>query len=138
MQLENFKHVDLFRAAGKGRIPEHCTARLALGDFLDNIFRHIAVKAGNQGIGNIQRSITGRVGVDGTVADFLRPIRHGQRQSPIQQTAKQQIKVGAILLDVAFQIFKVGLGVFLGRIIDVLHIGIVQLENTEANVQTIR
>ena len=59
-----------------------------IGDFLDNIFRHIAVKAGNQGIRNIQRSITGCVGMDSAVVDFLRPIRHGQRQTPIQQTAK--------------------------------------------------
>ena len=65
-------------------------------------------------------------------------VRQGQRQTPVNQAAEQQVKVGAIILDVGFQSGKHSLIVVIGRIVDVLHVGIVQLEDAKTNVEVLR
>ena len=76
--------------------------------------------------------------MDGAAVDLLGRIRQGQRQTPVNQAAEQQVKVGAIILDVGFQSGKHSLIVVIGRIVDVLHVGIVQFEDAEANVEVLR
>ena len=76
--------------------------------------------------------------MDGAAVDLLGRIRQGQRQTPVDQAAKQQVKVGAVLLDIGFQSGKHSLIVVIRRVVDVLHVGIVQLEDAKTNVEVLR
>ena len=73
--------------------------------------------------------------MDGAAVDLLGRIRQGQRQTPVDQAAKQQIEVGAILLDVGFQSGKHSLIVVIRRVVDIFHVGIVQLEDAETTIK---
>ena len=119
IELENLKHVDLLRAGCKAGIAEDSTERFTLCDLLDHTFGNIRVKTGDQ--------VAVVVGVDGASIDLLGLIRQGQRQPPVDQAAEQQVQVGAVLLDVGFQTGKHSLIVVIRRVVDVLHVGIVQL-----------
>ena len=126
IELENLKHVDLLRAGRKTGIAEDGAERAALCDLLDHAFGNIRVKTGDQ--------VAVVVGVDGAAIDFLGFVRQGQRQTPVDQAAEQQVEVGAVILDVGFQPREHPLIVIIRRIVDVLHIGIVQLEDAEADI----
>lgn len=102
---------------------------MALGNLLDYGIGDVFVKAGNQ--------VTVVVGVDSATVDLFGGVGHGKGQAPLQQTAKQQIKVGAVGLDVVQQLVKHTLVVFPGRVVDVGHVGVIQFENAEANIQII-
>ena len=75
--------------------------------------------------------------MDGAAVDLLRLVRQGQGQTPVNQTAEQQVKVGAVIFDIGFQSGKHSLIVVIGRVVDVLHVGVVQLEDTETNVEVL-
>ena len=126
IELENFEYVDLLRAGRKTGIAEDGTERFTLCDLLDHAFGNARVKASDE--------VAVVVGVDGAAVDFLGFVRQGQRQTPIDQAAEQQVEVGAVILDVGFQCRDHPLIVVIRRIVDVLHIGIVQLENAEADI----
>lgn len=57
---------------------------------------------------------------------------------PVDQAAEQQVEVGAVILDVGFQTREHPLIVIIRRIVDVLHVGIVQLEDAETDVEVLR
>ena len=76
--------------------------------------------------------------MDGAAVHLLRPIRQGQRQAPVDQAAEQQVKVGSVVLDVGFQPRDHILTVIVRRIVNVLHVGVVQLEDAEADVEVLR
>ena len=105
----------------------HSPEGLALGDLLDNAIGDILIKAGNQ--------ISVVVGVDGAALDLLGGVGHGQGQAPLQQTAKQQVQVGAVGLDVAHQLVEHTLVVLPGGIVHVSHVSVVQLEHPETAVK---
>ena len=130
IELENLKHVDLLRAGRKAGIAEDSTERLALCDLFDHTFGNVRVKTGDQ--------IAVVVGVDGAAAQLLGLVRQGQRQPPVNQAAEQQVEVGTVILDVGFQRREHPLIVIIRRIVDVLHVGIVQLENAEADIEVLR
>ena len=46
------------------------------------------------------------VGVDGAAVDLLELVGQGQRQPPVDQAAEQQVEVGAVILDVGFQLME--------------------------------
>lgn len=127
IELENLEHVDLLRAGRKAGIAEDSAERLALCDLFDHTFGNVRVKTGDQ--------VAVVVGVDGAAVDFLRLVGQGQRQAPVDQAAKQQVEVGAVILDVGFQTREHPLIVVVRRIVDVFHVGIVQLENAETGVE---
>ena len=95
-------------------------------DLLDHAFGDIRVKTGDQ--------VAVIVDVDGAAVDLLGLVGQGQRQPPVNQAAEQQVEVGAVILDVGFQTGKHILIVIIRRIVDVLHVGVVQLENTETDI----
>ena len=76
--------------------------------------------------------------MDGAAVDLLGRIRQGQRQTPVDQAAEQQVEIGAVILDVGFQTGKHILIVIIRRIVDILHVGVVQLENAETDVEVLR
>ena len=76
--------------------------------------------------------------MDGAAVDFLGFVRQGQRQPPVDQAAEQQVEVGTVILDVGFQPREHPLIVVVRRIVDVFHVGIVQLENAETDVEVLR
>ena len=76
--------------------------------------------------------------MDGAAVDLLGLVRQGQRQPPVDQAAEQQVEVGAVILDVGFQTSEHPLIVVIRRIVDVLHVGIVQLEDTETDIEVLR
>ena len=127
IELENLEHVDFLRAGRKTGIAEDSAERFTLGDLLDHTFGDIGIKAGNQ--------IAVVVGVDGAAAQLLGLVRQGQRQPPIDQAAEQQVEVGAVILDVGFQLMEKVLIVITGRVINVLHVGGIQLEHAETDVE---
>ena len=126
-QFENLAHVDFGGAVGKAAVPEHRPEGLTLGDLLDHPIGDILIKAGDQ--------VAVVVGVDGASLDFLGGIRHGQGQAPLQQAAEQQVQVSSVGLDVAHHLIKHTLVVFPGRVVHIGHVGVVQLEDTEAAVK---
>ena len=63
--------------------------------------------------------------MNGTAVYLLGLVRQGQRQPPGDQTAEQQVKVGAGILDVGLQPREHPLIVVIRCIVDVLHVGIV-------------
>ena len=130
IELENLKHVDFLRAGRKAGIAEDGAERLALCDLFDHAFGNVRVKTGDE--------VTVIVGVDGAAAQLLGLVRQGQRQPPVDQAAEQQVEVGAVILDVGFQPREHPLIVIIRRIVDVLHVGIVQLEDAETNVEVLR
>ena len=67
-------------------------------------------------------------------AQLLGLVGQGQRQAPVDQAAEQQVEVGAVILDVGLQPREHPLIVVIRRIVDVLHVGIVQLEDAEADI----
>lgn len=73
--------------------------------------------------------------MDGAAVDLLGLVRQGQRQPPFDQAAEQQVEVGAVILDVGFQLMEKVLIVITGRVINVLHVGGIQLENAETDVE---
>lgn len=130
IELENLKHVDLLRAGCKARIAEDGAERLALCDLLDHTFGNVRVKTGDQ--------VAVIVGMDGAAVDLLGLVRQGQRQTPVNQAAEQQVEVGAVILDVGFQTCEHPLIVVIRRIVDILHVGIIQLEDAETDVEVLR
>lgn len=130
IELENLEHVDFFRAGRKAGIAEDGAKGLALGDGLDHAFGNIRVKAGDQ--------VAAVIGMDGAAVHLLRPIRQGQRQAPVDQAAEQQVKVGSVVLDVGFQPRDHILTVIIRRIVNILHVGVVQLEDAETDVEVLR
>lgn len=130
IELENLEHVDFLRAGRKAGIAEDGAKWLAHGNLLDHIFGDIRIKAGDQ--------VAVVVGVDSAAVDLLGLVGQGQRQTPVNQAAKQQVEVGAVFLDVGFQPGKHSLIVVVRRIVDVLHVGIVQLEDAETDVEVLR
>ena len=76
--------------------------------------------------------------MDGAAAQLLGLVGQGQRQPPVDQAAEQQVKVGAVILDVGFQSGEHPLIVVIRRIVDVLHVGIVQFKNAEADIEVLR
>ena len=130
IELENLEHVDLLRAGRKAGIAEDGAKGLALGNLLDHAFGNVCVKTGDQ--------VAVIVGMDGAAVDLLGVVRQGQRQTPVNQTAEQQVKVGAVILDVGFQTREHPLIVVVRRIVDVFHVGIVQPENSETDVEVLR
>ena len=73
--------------------------------------------------------------MDGAAAQLLGLVGQGQRQPPFDQAAEQQVEVGAVILDVGFHPRKHSLIVVTGRVINVLHVGGIQLENAETDVE---
>ena len=73
--------------------------------------------------------------MDGAALNLFGTVGHGKRQPPLQQTAEQQIQVGAVGLDITLQQGKHILTVLPGGVIHVGHVGIVQLEHTEATIK---
>ena len=130
IKLENLKHVDFLRAGRKAGIAEDGAERLALCDLFDHTFGDILVKAGDQ--------VAIVVGVDGAAAQLLGLVRQGQGQPPVNQATKQQVEVGTVILDVGFQTSEHPLIVVIRRIVDVFHVGVVQLENAETDVEVLR
>ena len=125
--FENFAHVDFGGAVGKAAVPEHSPEGLALGDLLDYGVGDVLVKAGNQ--------VTVVVGVGSAALDFFGDVWHGQGQAPLQQTAKQQVQVGAVGLDVAFQQGEHILTVLPGGVVHICHVSVGQLEDAETTVK---
>ena len=125
--FENFAHVDFGGAVGKAAVPEHSPEGLALGDLLDYGVGDVLVKAGDK--------VAVVVGVDGAALDLFGGVGHGQGQAPLQQTAKQQVQVGAVGLDVALQLGQQVLGVLPGGVENIGHVGVGQLEHTESAVK---
>lgn len=125
--FENLAHIDFGGAVGKAAVPEHSPEGLALGDLLDYGVGDVLVKAGNQ--------VTVVVGVGSAALDFFGDVWHGQGQAPLQQAAEQQIQVSAVGLDVALQLGQHILTVLPGGVVDVGHVGVVQLEHTETAVK---
>lgn len=130
IELENLEHIDLLRAGRKAGIAEDGAERAALCDLFDHAFGNIRVKTGDQ--------VAVVVGMDSAAAQLLGLVGQGQRQPPVDQAAEQQVEVGAVILDVGFQTSEHPLIVVVRRIVDVLHIGIVQFENAEADVEVLR
>lgn len=73
--------------------------------------------------------------MDGAAVDLLGLVGQGQRQPPFDQAAEQQVEIGAVILDVGFQLMEKVLIVITGRVINVLHVGGIQLENAETDVE---
>ena len=94
---------------------------------LTTLFGYISVKTGDQ--------VAVVVGVDGAAAQLLGLVRQGQRQPPFNQAAEQQVEVGAVILDVGFHLSEKVLIVVTGRVINVLHVGGIQLEHAETDVE---
>ena len=67
---------------------------------------------------------------DGFVLDGER-----ERDAPIDEAAEEEVHVGAAVLDVADLLDEVLLGDFAGGVIDVLHVGVVDFQDAEADVQ---
>ena len=67
---------------------------------------------------------------DGFVLDGER-----ERYAPIDEAAEEEVHVGAAVLDVADLFDEVLLGDFAGGVIDVLHVGVVDFQDAEADVQ---
>lgn len=130
IEFENLEHVDLLRAGRKTGIAEDGAERAALCDLFDHAFGNIRVKASDE--------VAVVVGVDGTAVDLLGLVGQGQRQTPIDQAAKQQVEVGAVIFDIGFQPREHPLIVVIRRIVDILHVAIVQLENAETDVEVLR
>ena len=57
------------------------------------------------------------------------------RHAAVQQAGVQQVKVGAVGLDVADGFAQHGLGEFLGFIVDIPHIGGINAEHAETDVE---
>ena len=125
IEFENLEYVDLLRIGRKAGITEDGSKQLALGDFLDHAFRNIRAKAGGQ--------VAVVVGVDSAAVDFLGLVRQGKRQTLVNQAAEQQAEVGAVILDVGFKACERSLIVVIRYIVDVLQVGISQLENAETD-----
>ena len=75
--------------------------------------------------------------MDGAAVDLLGPIWHRQRQAPIQQATEQQVEVGAVFFDVGDHIHEATLVIIVRRIINILHVTVIQLKNAEANVEVL-
>lgn len=65
---------------------------------------------------------------------LLGTVRHGKRQTPVKQTAEQQVKVGAVGLDIALKAEKHLLICFSRGVINVLHIRVIEFQQTETVV----
>ena len=126
-EFEDFGQVDFFGATGEAGIPENSAQGLAASDGFDNGGGDLLVKAGDE--------VTVVVGVDGAAIDGLAAVGHREGQAPLQQAAEQQVESGAIWLDVGFHHREHILGIVVRGEIDIPHIGIVQLKDTEAGVQ---
>ena len=126
-EFEDFGQVDFFGATGEAGIPENSAQGLAASDGFDNGCGDLLVKAGDE--------VTVVVGVDGAAVDGLAAVGHREGQAPLQQAAEQQVESGAIWLDVGFHHREHILGIVVRGEIDIPHIGIVQLKDTEAGVQ---
>ena len=75
--------------------------------------------------------------MDGVAIDFLGFVRQGQRKTPVDQATEQQVEISTVILDVGFQPHKHPLIIVIQHIVDVLHVGVVQLENAEADVEAL-
>ena len=89
-KLENLPDIDFGRAVRKATVAEHGTERLSTGDGFHHAVRNIFIKAGDQ--------VAVVIGVYSAAIDLFRCIRERERQSPLQQTAEEQIKVRAVSL----------------------------------------
>ena len=94
---------------------------------LSGILADIGIEAGDE--------IAVVIGMYGTAFDLFRSIGHGQRQSPVDQAAEQQIKVGAVFFDIGDHVHKIALVIVVRRIVDILHVAVIQLEDAEAGVE---
>ena len=76
--------------------------------------------------------------MDGAAAQLLGLVGQGQRQPPVDQATEQQVEVGAVIFDIGFQRRDHPLIVVVRRIVNVLHVGIVQFEDAETGIECIR
>ena len=76
--------------------------------------------------------------MDGVAIDSLGFVRQGQRKPPVDQAAEQQVEISAVIFDVGFQPHKHPLIIVIRRIVNVLHVGIIQHENVETDVEALR
>ena len=125
-QLEDFLHIDFIRRTGKAAVAEDNAQRLAHGYFLHDLFADAWSETGYQ--------IAVIVGVNDYAVHLLLCVRQRKGQPPVQQAAVEHIHVRAIILDIADHILQVALRVFSGGVVHILHVAVIQLQNTEADV----
>ena len=76
--------------------------------------------------------------VNGAAVHRLRGVGQMDLHAPVQQASVEQVKVGAVIFDVADQFAQHGLGVLLGVVPHILHVALVHPEDPEASVQILR
>ncbi len=59
-----------------------------------------------------------------------------ERHTPVEQYAIQQVDIGAVILDVAFQFQKHLLVILRGTVIDILHVGAVHFQYPETGIRS--
>ena len=133
--LEGLEDVDLVRAGGEALFPEHGAERIAAGNGLNYACGDVFIEAGNQGVADIKVMVARRIGMDGAAVDRLAMIGQRQRQAPIEQAAKQQVEVCAVGLDVGFHVVQAELVILVGAVENVGHVGVSELEDTEAGIE---
>ena len=114
---------------GQGAVAHDEVIGLLLGDGGDGLVGDIFIKASCQeAVGDVEDLLAG----DGGFFDFA-----GEQHTQIQHHLEQQILGGAVFLDVVGQGIEHRDFVVGGGVVHILHVGAVQLQHTEAGVQTL-
>ena len=111
---------------GQGAVAHDEVVGLLLGDGGDGLVGDVFIEAGHQeAIRHIKDLLAG----DGGFFNLA-----GEQHAQIQHHLEQQILGSAVFLDVVCQGIEHGDFVVSGGVVDILHVGAVQLQNPEAGV----